>query len=201
MMTMFSRTHRKELNVTKLLTELCIKAICLFMVCLPCLVFAQQNPSISYISKEQVVEIGDSVELKCTTQYANDYTVTWIKIDPDNQNNNLFISRGQTVNIPHSRYSVRVESPATLHYPSTTFVLLIDKIQEVDTGKYSCQIIVGTAHKITAETDVIVRIPPIISDNSTRSVITTADSNVDLYCYASGYPKPSISWRREKNKL
>lgn len=177
------------------------------MVCLPCLVFAQQNPSISYISKEQVVEIGDSVELKCTTQYANDYTVTWIKIDPDNQNNNLFISRGQTVNIPHSRYSVRVENPstlhypATLHYPSTTLILLIDKIQEVDTGKYSCQIIVGTAHKITAETDVIVRIPPIISDNSTRSVITTADSNVDLYCYASGYPKPSISWRREKNKL
>jgi len=167
---------------------------------IPSLVTAQQNPSISFISKEQVVEIGDSVELKCTTQYANDYTVTWIKIDPENQNNNLFISRGQTVNIPHSRYSVRVENPSS-YYPSTTYILLVDKIHEVDTGRYSCQIVVGTANKITAETDVIVRIPPIISDNSTRSVITTVGSNVDLLCYAFGYPKPSISWRREKNKL
>lgn len=173
----------------------------LILLSLSSLVTAQQNPSISFISKEQVVEIGDSVELRCTTQYANDYPLTWIKIDPENQNNNLFISRGQTINIPHSRYSVKVENQPSSYYPSATYVLLIDKIQEVDTGKYSCQIIVGTANKITAETDVIVRIPPIISDNSTRSVITTVGSNVDLYCYALGFPRPTISWRREKNKL
>src|SRR5687767_5559078 len=78
-------------------------SIIAIMLSYPSVVIAQQNPSISFISKEQVVEIGDRVEVKCTTQYANDYPVVWIKVNPDNSNNNLFISRGSTVNIPHSR--------------------------------------------------------------------------------------------------
>lgn len=48
---------------------------------------------------------------------------------------------------------------------------------------------------------VYVRIPPVISDNSTRSVITSAGASIALQCYAAGYPQPSISWRRENNDL
>lgn len=38
-----------------------------------------------------------------------------------------------------------------------------------------------------ADVPVIVRIPPVISDNSTRSVITTVGSKVTLQCYGSGW--------------
>lgn len=161
----------------------------------------QQNPTISFISKEKVVEIGDTLKLSCTVQFSNDYSIHWIKINGENQDNNLFISRGSTVNIPNSRYSVTVDHAFSPYSSSSTYELRIDKIQEVDSGRYSCQIITGSASKVTAETDIFVRIPPIISDNSTRSVITTIGANVDLYCYADGFPKPIIYWRREKNKL
>ena len=40
-----------------------------------------------------------------------------------------------------------------------------------------------------------------ISDNSTRSMITTTGESIQLECYATGYPQPSISWRRENNDL
>lgn len=43
--------------------------------------------------------------------------------------------------------------------------------------------------------------PPVISDNSTRSVIASTGSTVELHCYASGYPPPRVSWRRENNEL
>lgn len=32
------------------------------------------------------------------------------------------------------------------------------------------------------------------SDNSTRSVITTIGTDIELYCYAEGYPLPNIYW-------
>lgn len=51
------------------------------------------------------------------------------------------------------------------------------------------------------DVNVYVRIPPVISDNSTRSVITSAGASISLQCYATGYPMPQISWRRENNDL
>ena len=55
--------------------------------------------------------------------------------------------------------------------------------------------------QFNADVNVIVRIPPVISDNSTRSVITTVGTKVDLQCYGTGYPIPIISWRRERHRL
>lgn len=45
------------------------------------------------------------------------------------------------------------------------------------------------------------RIPPVISDNSTRSMITSTGLSIQLECYATGYPQPTISWRRENNNI
>lgn len=42
---------------------------------------------------------------------------------------------------------------------------------------------------------------PVISDNSTRSVIASTGTDVEMHCYATGYPPPRISWRRENNDL
>lgn len=46
-----------------------------------------------------------------------------------------------------------------------------------------------------------VRRPPIISDNSTRSIVVSEGQTVLLECYAGGYPRPKISWRRENNAI
>ena len=41
------------------------------------LISAQQNPTISFISKETVTDIGDTAELKCSVQYADNFPVSY----------------------------------------------------------------------------------------------------------------------------
>jgi len=154
-----------------------------------------QNPAITYISSEKVVNIGDTVDLQCSVQYASNYPVIWIKIDQKNPENNLFISTGSSTSIPDNRYSIR-------HDPSSsTYTLQLSKIQEVDSGLYSCQVVLSASSKVSANTRLIVNIPPMITDNSTRSIITSVGSSIILQCWATGMPTPSLSWRRENNDL
>lgn len=54
---------------------------------------------------------------------------------------------------------------------------------------------------LTKDVRLFVRVPPIISDNSTRSIITSTGKNATLECFARGQPKPRVSWRRENNNL
>lgn len=54
---------------------------------------------------------------------------------------------------------------------------------------------------INAEVELQVRRPPIISDNSTQSLVVSEGQPVMLECYASGFPLPRISWRRENNAI
>lgn len=46
-----------------------------------------------------------------------------------------------------------------------------------------------------------VRRPPVISDNSTRSLVVSEGQSVQLECHAGGFPQPRISWRRENNAI
>lgn len=160
----------------------------------------QQNPTISFISKEKVVNIGDPLDLQCEVQYARDYPVNWKKVGAGTgpglgSPRTLFISTGTSILVPDSRYGVRYDPGRNIYN------LTMSKVQETDAGKYECEIVTGAASKVSADVMVYVRIPPVISDNSTRSVITTVGANVRLQCYASGFPQPQISWRREKNEL
>ncbi|XP_022705561.1 lachesin-like [Varroa jacobsoni] len=159
------------------------------------LALCQQNPTISYISKERVVNIGDTTELECSVQYAQSYPVLWVRIDPRHPESPTIISTGGSVIVPELRFSIRHDDV------SSTFSLLISKIQETDTGLYQCQVATSAIHKITADVWLHVRIPPIISDNSTRSIITSTGANASLECYADGFPPPRITWRRENNDL
>ena len=73
----------------------------------------------------------------------------------------------------------------------------------MNTLEFECfsQVIIDLTDKETADVPLIVRRPPIISDNSTRSVVATADQRVELRCFASGYPPPKIYWRRQDNAV
>ena len=97
---------------------------------------AQRNPSISFISKQRVVNIGDTLELKCQVQDAENYPVAWTKLGRD-QHGQIFISKGKTITLPSTRHHIRYEDS------DSTYTLVIEKIQEIDVGTYRCEITTG----------------------------------------------------------
>ena len=49
-----------------------------------------RRPTISFITQpETVTDIGGTVEMLCSVQYAQDYPVIWMKLDPVDRNNDL----------------------------------------------------------------------------------------------------------------
>ncbi|XP_042221918.1 lachesin-like isoform X2 [Homarus americanus] len=155
---------------------------------------AVRTPSISWITKEQVVDIGSSIQLECSVQYSQDYPVLWLKKGAGDVQD-LPISSGPGLIIRDSRYALRHDQG------SATYILQIKDIQESDGGDYMCQVLLGINNRITANVNLLVRRPPVISDNSTRSVVASESDSVELSCYAGGMPIPEISWRRENNAI
>lgn len=155
-------------------------------------VTAQRTPTISYISQEQIKDIGGVVELQCSVQYGQDYPVLWMKINGPDQ---VPISSQTTLILRDSRFSLRYDTT------SSTYALQIKDIQETDAGYYQCQVVISINNKISAQVELQVRRPPFISDNSTRSEVVVEGSEVKLECYAGGFPPPKISWRRENNAI
>lgn len=155
---------------------------------------AQRTPSISYITQEQIKDIGGSVELQCSVQYASDYNVVWIKQSGD-RFDSVFISNSASLVLKDSRFALRYDTS------SSTYTLQIKDLQETDAGKYECQVILSVTNKIRASVDVQVRRPPIISDNSTQSIVASEGRAVQMECFAGGYPQPTITWRRENNAI
>ncbi|XP_037948758.1 lachesin-like [Teleopsis dalmanni] len=152
---------------------------------------AQRTPTISYITQEQIKDIGGTVEFDCSVQYAKEYTVLWIKTDTDP----VFLSTGSTLVIKDSRFAMRYDPN------SSTYKLQIKDIQETDAGVYTCQIVMSVTHSVKGTVKLSVRRPPVISDNSTQSLVASEGNEVQMECFASGYPTPTITWRRENNAI
>lgn len=168
--------------------------ICLLIALMPIVCFAQRTPSISYITQEQIKDIGGTVELDCSVQYAQEYTVLWVK-NTRERSDPVFLSTGSSLVIRDSRFALRYDPS------SSTYTLQIKDIQETDAGTYQCQVILSVNNKISADVDLSVRRPPVISDNSTQSLVVSEGKPVQMECYAGGYPHPTITWRRENNAI
>lgn len=154
----------------------------------------QQNPTIVHITPNQIVDLGDTIDLSCSVQYGSNYPIIWTKLS-DINNPPLFISRDAALTISDSRYSIRHDDS------SSTYTLQVSKIQDTDTGTYQCQVVTSATSRVTADTSIYVRIPPLISDNSSRGVIVAVGDTFTLTCTATGVPTPKMSWRRENNGL
>ncbi|KFB51715.1 AGAP007500-PA-like protein [Anopheles sinensis] len=154
----------------------------------------QRTPTISYITQEQIKDIGGTVELECSVLYATEYSVHWIKTSND-RSDVVFLSTGSSLVLKDSRFSLRYD------LSSSSYTLQIKDIQETDAGIYQCQVVLSVTNKITAEVPLNVRRPPIISDNSTQSLVVSEGQPAQMECYASGYPVPQITWRRENNAI
>ncbi|CAB3257431.1 unnamed protein product [Arctia plantaginis] len=172
------------------------KHIYLFLIIsLTSIVSAQRTPTISHITQEQIRDIGGQVDLDCSVHYASDFPVIWVKYDRLRTIESIPLSSNAGLIIKDSRFSLRFDDA------TATYTLSIKDIQENDAGWYQCQVLLSISNKITAEVQLQVRRPPIISDNSTRSLVASEGESVQMDCYAGGFPSPKISWRRENNAI
>lgn len=158
------------------------------------IVEAQRTPSISHITQEQIKDIGGTVQLDCSVQYASEFSVTWTKTNAQ-RTDTVFLSTGSSLVLKDTRFSLRYD------LASSTYTMQIKDIQETDAGIYSCQVVLSVTNKISADVVLSVRRPPVISDNSTQSLVASEGNSVQMECYAGGYPHPTITWRRENNAI
>lgn len=83
------------------------------------LVAAQRTPTISYISQEQIKDIGETVELQCSVQYAQEYPVLWIKVNKESVHEQVALSTGTALIIRDSRFALKYDTA------STTYILQV----------------------------------------------------------------------------
>lgn len=167
---------------------------CVILVVAVSFCTAQRSPSITEISEDQSVDEGGTVELACSVQYGAEYSVIWSKVDKGGANN-MFLSSGTSLVVKESRFALLYDGA------SATYIVLIKDVQESDAGTYVCEVVLSVTNKISAETRLLVKRPPVITDNSTQSVVTSEGESIQMECYATGFPPPKIVWRRENNAL
>jgi neuronal growth regulator 1 len=133
-------------------------------------------------------------ESSITKFISTEFSVTWTKTGKDRADV-VFLSTGSSLVIKDSRFALRYDGA------SSTYTLQVKDIQETDAGIYQCQIVLSVNNKISAEVELQVRRPPIITDNSTQSIVASEEQSVQMECFANGYPTPTITWRRENNAI
>lgn len=152
--------------------------------------------------------------MDCSVLYATEYPILWVKlpshcsVERDHSNRYDFraqevdsctpvpLSSGSALIVRDNRFSMRYDTA------SSTYTLQIKDVQRPDEGTYQCQIIVATSgNKVTKHVKLTVAQPPVIADNSTRSVVVQENAPAELICHALGSPPPSVSWRRQNNAI
>lgn len=158
----------------------------------------QRTLNISHITQEQIIDIGGALQLECSVQYAEEYPVLWMMTLND-RSDSVFLSIGSSLVIRDSRLTIRHDRGHDP--PSSNYTLQIDDVQQTDAGIYQCQVVMSPTNTISAEVVVSVRVPPVIVDNSTQTLIVSEGKSAQMECYASGYPRPTISWRRKNDTI
>jgi len=78
-------------------------------------VVAQRTPTISYISQEQIKDIGETVELQCSVQYGQDYPVLWIKVNKESVHEQVALSTGTALIIRDSRFALKYDTASSTY--------------------------------------------------------------------------------------
>ncbi|XP_058467363.1 lachesin-like [Malaya genurostris] len=158
----------------------------------------QAVPTIASISPEQIKDIGEIVSLECDINNVGKFTVGWQKSNRERSQNVNTISLGPTLAVAEERFNLSVDKENN----TMKYKLTISDIVNTDAGLYECQIQVNSTNKVTATVELQVRHPPILLDNLAATTVTKAEGeDVKLTCSAEGYPRPSITWKREYNTI
>lgn len=84
---------------------------------------------------------------------------------------------------------------------SGSYKLTIDNVVKEDEGKYQCQVVSDVSHIITSDVLLSVRIEPTMVEDSDPYVMAEAGKSAELFCEASGYPSPKITWKKQDGTL
>ncbi|XP_064461469.1 lachesin-like [Ornithodoros turicata] len=142
--------------------------------------FAETIPNVT-------VPRGRDAKIPCVVDNLGSYRPAWIKVEDKGilTIHQQLISRNYRISLSTS--------------DNRNFVLQIKNVQESDRGGYMCQINTSPMMSQIGYLDVLVP-PDIIVEESSSDVIVREGSNVTLICKAKGYPRPTITWRREDNE-
>ncbi|XP_050536347.1 lachesin-like [Daktulosphaira vitifoliae] len=133
------------------------------------------------------VTVGRDAILECVVESLSTFKVAWLRVDT------------QTILSIQSHVVTKNERVVVTHTDRRVWRLHIRDVRPTDRGFYMCQINTDPMKNQIAYLDVVV--PPDILDYPTSSdMVVHEGSNVTLQCAASGYPNPTITWRREDNK-
>jgi len=161
--------------------------------CLTALASGQRTPTISYISPNISTTRSSTIDMDCSVLYATEYPVLWKK--QVEGTGPIPLSESSSLIIRDNRFSLRYDTA------SATYTLQVKDVQKSDEARYECQIILGLNNKVSQSTYLRVQEPPMINDNSTRSVEVEEFGSASLECSATGSPKPRVEWRRENNAI
>jgi len=155
-------------------------------------------------------------------------SISWIKVDEENDTNSVVLSTDKNLFIKYSRFSLTHEIVRTSYYDSNCYTIKVSQywhkstynifsktfcctmidiflwqiinFQASDAGVYRCRVFDNSNDTITAETRILVRSPPKIF-SVTKSLIVMQGEPFKLECYASGAPTPSVTWRKKSGVI
>ncbi|ALC47359.1 Ama [Drosophila busckii] len=171
-------------------------------LCLLCLSLATAAaPVISDISGDVVASIGDSVELNCTVEHVGPMTVSWVKTPSGTaaRDSAVVLSMRTMLTLTDPRYNISMQENAAKG--SAVYSLRIRQIEASDMGPYECQVLVSSTDKLTKKLNLLIKTPPVISEQTPKSKLVTEGQNLEVSCHANGFPTPTISWARVDNAL
>jgi len=157
-------------------------------------VWAQRPPEIGFVSPDVVTDIGGDAEIMCTVRNnpkANPYPVSWMRLG-----NVVTLSSGSELQIKDHRMEMK-------HDPDmSSYTLSITNVRKSDATKYRCQVVLDADHIITKDTEIHVRLAPVIVAAAGEPTVRTEEGqSADLTCNATGYPPPTIDWSRVDGSL
>eukprot|EP00094_Tigriopus_californicus_P009038 TCALIF_08712-PA protein Name:"Similar to LAC Lachesin (Schistocerca americana)" AED:0.16 eAED:0.16 QI:0/0.6/0.5/0.66/0.6/0.83/6/36/384 len=166
-----------------------------FMLCVSVfkLSSSQKTPQISYVTPSLTTDIGGEAKLECTIVDRQDYPILWTRVGKGGQN--FPIATGPKLLLKDQRFDLE------LNEKSGQYILSIRDVQPSDASSYLCQIVAGYNSMVTATVELSVKLPPVISDNTTRSFRVTAGEKVEMECQSNGFPTPRITWTREDGRM
>ncbi|XP_050497331.1 lachesin-like [Diabrotica virgifera virgifera] len=145
-----------------------------------------EEPEFTDVIQNITVAAGRNIRFACAVKNLGTYKVAWMHFEQSAilTVHNHVITRNPRISVTHDKHR--------------TWFLHINNVQEEDKGRYMCQI-----NTVTAKTQfgfLHVVVPPNIDDSlSSSDAIVREGSNETLTCKATGFPTPSVKWKRDDN--
>ncbi|XP_072157670.1 lachesin isoform X2 [Bemisia tabaci] len=160
--------------------------IALILLILPLLTEIGEALSPEFVAplKNQTVTIGRDATFECHIRNLGGYRIGWVYV-----NTREIQAIHDHVITPNPRVSVSQQN-------NKTWSLHIKEVEERDRGLYMCQINTDPMQDQMAYLNVVVP-PDIVDDGTSSDQNVNEGGNVWLTCKAKGFPKPTITWKRE----